>query len=122
MDTKRMTYAFASLLLVAVNMGTLQAGVRTDFRVNSDAGNAEQNWPRIAVLPNHSFFISWVDWRNGTSDIYIQRFGTDGLPVGVNTRVNDDSPDSYQFEPALAVASTGEPVVAWKDYRNDVYP
>ncbi len=81
-----------------------------------------QNNPRIAVAGDHTFLITWVDRREGTNDIYIQRYGVDALPIARNRKINDDTNTSYQFEPAVAVDLSGLYSVVWKDYRNSVYP
>ncbi|MFQ5453218.1 MAG: hypothetical protein ACE5D6_03425, partial [Candidatus Zixiibacteriota bacterium] len=98
------------------------AGELTDFLVNDDGSHSAQNNPKIAVAGNRSFVITWVDWREGTSDIYIQRYDSGGLPVEQNEKINDDANASYQFEPAIGVDLSGLFSIVWKDYRNNFYP
>ena len=95
---------------------------KVDFIVNNDNSTAEQNHPRIAVAGNGDFVVTWVDRRTGEADIYVQRFTSDGTPVGVNRRVNDDAQNAYQAEPAIAVDLSGVYSLVWKDYRNGAYP
>ncbi len=111
---------FVSLSVIAVSYG--HSRERTDFRVNTDGGTAEQNAPRIAVASDGSFVITWVDWREGTSDVYVQKFDTAGQPVGANQKINDESPASYQFEPSIAMDRNNAVSLIWKDYRNNQYP
>ncbi|KAA3632219.1 MAG: T9SS C-terminal target domain-containing protein [Calditrichaeota bacterium] len=99
-----------------------QAGERTDFLVNDDAGTATQNNPRIAVSYDRSFIITWVDSRNGSNDIYIQKYDTTGNRIGNNILINDDTTDSYQYEPAIDVDYDGYFSIVWKDFRNGSYP
>jgi len=47
----------------------------------------------ISSDANGNFIIAWTDHRNGSSDIYAQRYSSDGTPLGNNFRVNDDSTD-----------------------------
>ncbi|MCP4549297.1 MAG: hypothetical protein GY835_22825, partial [bacterium] len=68
------------------------------------------------------FVIAWVDSREGSNDIYLQRFDIDGNAIEGNVRVNDDTIGAYQAEPALAVDRTGLYSLVWKDYRNGSYP
>ena len=98
------------------------AAERSDFMVNDDGGSSSQSDPRIAVGPDRGFVITWVDRRGPTTDIYLQRYGSDGFPVGRNVVVNDEAPASYQFEPAIAVDQSGFYSVIWRDYRNGSYP
>ncbi len=101
---------------------TLFATVRTDFKVNDDRATALQTSPRIAVAIDQTFAITWVDRREETSDIYIQKFDNFGQPIGVNLKINDDNNSSYQFEPAIAVELSGRYSLVWKDYRMGTYP
>ncbi len=117
-----MQYILLATLLIAVGRFSASAGERTDFMVNDDGGHTVQNNPRIAVSGDHTFVITWVDKREGTNDIYVQRFGANGLPVGRNRKINDDTNASYQFEPAIAVDLSGLFSVVWRDYRNGTYP
>jgi hypothetical protein len=98
------------------------AAQRSDFRVNSDGSTAEQNHPRIAVSGDGGFVIAWVDRRNSSADIYLQRFDAGGYPIGPNLIVNDDTGAAYQSEPAIAVDRTGLYSLVWRDYRNGSYP
>ncbi|HDL01242.1 MAG TPA: hypothetical protein ENH23_03305, partial [candidate division Zixibacteria bacterium] len=109
-------------ILFVLASHTLFAVERTDFRVNDDNYTVLQNSPRIAVAVDQSFVITWVDRREGTSDIFMQKYDNKGLPVGVNQRINDDTNNSYQFEPAIAVELSGSYSFVWKDYRTGNYP
>ena len=100
----------------------IYAGERTDFKVNDDRTTTSQTDPDITVAPNGSFVICWVDRRNTTNDIYIQRFDSTGLPNGANQVVNDELTSAYQMEPAIASDYYGRYSVVWKDYRNGDYP
>lgn len=106
----------------AITLSQASSRERTDFKVNTDGGTAEQNAPRVAVASDGSFVITWVDWREGTSDVYVQKFDTAGLPVGANQKINDESPASYQFEPSITMDRNNAVSLIWKDYRNNEYP
>jgi len=95
---------------------------RIDFIVNTDGGVAEQSDPRIAVAPDGSFAIVWIDKREGANDVYLQRYDDSGFPVGDNIKINDDLPPQWQAQPALAVDLSSHYGVVWQDYRTDGYP
>jgi hypothetical protein len=64
------------------------------------------------------YVITWYDYRNGTADIYAQRYNASGSPIGGNFIVNDYV--SYdQSSPSVAVSDSGF-VIAWYDYRGSV--
>jgi len=116
-----------SLLLtaLAILLGLVPCDVRADkvdFLVNDDNSAAEQDHPRIAVAGDGDFVVTWIDRRSGAADVYIQRFAPEGTPAGINRRVNDDTQNAYQAEPAIAVDLSGFYSLVWKDYRNGVYP
>ena len=91
-----------------------------DFRVG-DAGS-EQAYASVAMNSQGYAIAAWMDNREGgRHQIYCQRFGSDGAPVGSNFRVNADSGDAYHGYPACAIADNGQFVVAWEDTRNGSY-
>ena len=115
-------WAFLCVLLLLTSGQLLSATDRPDFLVNDDNSNAQQSDPRIAVAPDGSFAVVWTDKRRENNDIYLQRYGVNGLPVGRNVRVNDDLHTAYQARPALAADHFGRYLAAWQDYRLGQYP
>lgn len=110
------------LISLGFTCGTTAAADLPDFKVNDDHGSSQQDNPRIAVAIDGSFTVTWVDRRNGETDIYLQRFDPWGYPVGGNIMVNDDSAASAQFNPTIAVDLFGRYALAWTDYREGTYP
>jgi len=99
-----------------------------NFKVNDDEINASQYNPAIAVDPNLNFVITWKDRRNGNWnngwDIYAQLFSNDGTALGGNFKVNDDTGNEEQEDPAISIDSSGNFVIVWSDERNgnwDIY-
>ncbi|MFZ5981840.1 MAG: BACON domain-containing protein [Candidatus Zixiibacteriota bacterium] len=112
------------LLVVSISLatGATARADRSDFIVNDDGGVAQQSNPRIAVAGDGTFLVAWIDKRAGNNDIYLQKYNTDGNPVGSNIKINDDAGSFYQSEPALAVDLSGQFSSVWKDYRDGSYP
>ena len=72
----------------------------------------------IAANSSGDFVITWVDNRNGNSDIYAQRYSSDGTAIGNNFRVNDDGTEvDYQYSPSVAIDNSGNFIITWYDYR-----
>ncbi len=95
-----------------------------DFKVNDNAGENDQIAPAMAVDTSGNFMIVWSDLRNGNSDIYAQFYKNDGTKQGTNFQVNDDTGNSTQNEPVVAVDDNSDFVVVWTDARNgdsDIY-
>ncbi|MDP3025162.1 MAG: T9SS type A sorting domain-containing protein [candidate division Zixibacteria bacterium] len=93
----------------------------SNFMVNDDAGDAVQRQPAIAMDSSGDFVITWEDNRNdGTWNIYAQRYNSSGAPTGSNFKVNDDTGTARQHSPAITIDSSGNFVITWEDYRNDL--
>jgi hypothetical protein len=93
----------------------------TNFKVNDDQGSASQNYPSIAADGNGNFIITWYDGRNGNSDIYAQRYSSDGSVLGTNFKVNDDQGSASQYYPSIAADGNGNFIITWWDSRADIY-
>jgi hypothetical protein len=99
----------------------------TNFRIDDDAGDADQADPAVAVDFSGDFVVTWEDHRSYATygvEIYAQRYDASGLALDTNFRVNDDAGDNYQSQPVVAMDGSGRFVIAWTDGRNygfDVY-
>ncbi|MBI5733725.1 MAG: fibronectin type III domain-containing protein, partial [Candidatus Kerfeldbacteria bacterium] len=59
-------------------------------------------------------YVAWVDGRDGSSDIYLQKFNTDGIFQWTNDlKVNYGS--NTASLPQLAVDSSGKLIIAWQE-------
>ena len=90
--------------------------VGTDFLINEFTGT-EAEEPSVTACGN-SFVVTWYDYRNGSCDIYAQRYGQTGIALGGNFLVNDDGGSFDQEGPSVAANDSGF-VIAWYDYRSD---
>jgi len=89
-----------------------------EIRANDDEGVASQFQPVIASDADGNFVITWTDERLlEDNDIFMQCFQSDGNHIGVNVRVNDDVNEALQRNPAIAISSNGEFMIAWEDRR-----
>ncbi|MCD4683018.1 MAG: hypothetical protein K8R86_07020, partial [Bacteroidales bacterium] len=102
-----------------LNDGT---AVGDNYIVNDDVGSANQIGPSIAKDSNDNFIIAWVDSRNYYTDIYVQRFSSDGFALGSNILVNDDTSGYAIYHgPSVSADAAGNFVVAWDDYRYEYW-
>ncbi len=98
--------------------------IGSNFKVNDDEGSASQKSPNVACDTDRRFVVVWQDFRHVTSDIYAQRYSSDGLRVGNNFRVNDDAGEAPQWLPTVGMDGRGYFVIVWRDDRTgnfDVY-
>lgn len=96
----------------------------SNFRVNNDAGVADQSGGDVAANRFGEYLVVWTDRREGNADIYCQRFLPDGSPIGSNMKVNDDVGTTNQLAPTVAAAADGGYWVGWIDERSgnpDIY-
>jgi hypothetical protein len=96
------------------NDGTPMGG---NVLVNDDIMNTYQSYPAIAIDTNDNFIIAWQDTRNGPYHIYLQRYLSDGTPIGENFRAEDILYLSNQICPSISIDDIGRFTVAWSDYR-----
>jgi hypothetical protein len=98
--------------------------VGSNLMVNDDGGTITQIQPTVAMNGSGNAVVTWQDFRNGPYDIYAQRYDPLGNPQGSNLKVNDDAGTASQYNPAVAMANSGNFVITWQDYRNgdfDIY-
>ncbi len=121
-----------------------------NFAVNSLSAYMNYS-PAVAYKSNGEFVVAWGDGpheaksghepgvvpdrcasasemasatRGTEPDIYVQQYSSDGIPIGSNFKVNDDTGNTYQEQPSLAVDANDDFVIAWHDNRNgewDIY-
>lgn len=72
----------------------------------------------VAMDADGDFVVVWQDSRNKNSDIYAQRYDSDGLPKGCNFKINDDLNSANQISPSVTMNPSGEFVVVWLDNRD----
>jgi hypothetical protein len=97
-----------------------------DVRINSDSGTENQWVPAVAMDRNGNAVVVWNDHRNvGNGDIYVQKLDGGGNKVWMSdVYVSSDGGIAGQDNPDVGLDGTGNPVVAWRDYRNrdaDIY-
>ncbi|MDD5528736.1 MAG: hypothetical protein PHX21_01745 [bacterium] len=95
-----------------------------NFKVNDDAGANNQQNSSVVMDWSGNFIIIWQDDRNGTPDIYAQRYNSNGIPQNTNFKVNDDTGTSNQQNPSIAMDYSGNFIISWQDNRNgnlDIY-
>lgn len=97
----------------------------SDIKVNTDTGTANQSFPDV-VLDNTSsnLYVVWTDDRNVNSDIYAQKYDSNGVRVstgvwvGGDLKVNSDTTTTKQDNPSIAIDGGNNIYVTWTDERN----
>lgn len=83
-----------------------------NFRVNDDGSEGHQSYSSVDMDENGNFVIVWRDNRSGYYDIYAQRYGRGGSPIGGNIEVYH-SPTEEARQPSIGVAGGGDFVIAF---------
>ncbi|MGQ9582932.1 MAG: hypothetical protein ACUVV6_05385, partial [Thermoplasmatota archaeon] len=88
-------------------------------RVNDDASGHKylQDSPDVAVGPDGTVWVVWMDNRSGDEDIYMATSTDGGSTFSPNTRVDDGPPGTNQSHPSIAISGSGRVAVAWEDTR-----
>ena len=91
--------------------------VDENIKVNDDLTSGNQEWPAIAKDTEGNFIVAWVDSRSLGKGIFAQRYTSDGVELGNNFIVNDDTIDNYTQKPSIAINLDGSFVITWGDFR-----
>lgn len=96
--------------------------IGSEIQINDFTTDA-QTQPTLAMAADGSFVVVWESYGSGGSDnfgssIQGRRFAADGTPLAGQFQVNTYS-YSYQRLPAVAVASSGDFLVAWESFGSD---
>lgn len=85
-----------------------------DFSVvEASSDDSAQYQPDLVYSSIDGYAIAWLDRRDGTQRVYLQKVlpGT-GL-VGGNSKISDDDPSALDWDISMAVNSTGYLVMGW---------
>lgn len=83
--------------------------------------NSDQTFSGMVSDGNGGAFIAWMDYRNGNPDVYMQHIDNNGsLLWDVNGVPICTTPDT-QGGILMTPDDSGGVVIAWNDYRNDVF-
>lgn len=91
--------------------------IGSSFKVNDDVTDNAQIYPAIDMDGEGNFVICWTDYRDGTADIFAQRYGSDGTPLESNFMVNNAASYS-RYVPDISMKEDGSFIIAWEDGRN----
>ncbi|HEX7401937.1 MAG TPA: T9SS type A sorting domain-containing protein, partial [candidate division Zixibacteria bacterium] len=94
--------------------------IDSNFRINDDGAGNKQTEPAVTMDCIGDFVITWRDERYFSaygSEIYAQRYYSNGAAFGYNFYVNDDVGNNDQDHPEIAADSIGNFVIAWEDKR-----
>lgn len=90
-----------------------------EFSVNTYVSGS-QTQPSVASDSSGNFVVVWSSYGQDGSDWGVcgQRFSWDGMKLGLEFRVNTYTSGS-QYQPSVAMSSTGEFVVVWTSVSQD---
>ncbi len=89
--------------------------LRYRFKVN-DIDIRNSGRPTLDIDINGNIVIAWEDYRDGSFDIYAQRFDSSAVAIDSNFRVNSNP--SRNSSPAMDFDGNGNFVIAWQDERD----
>ncbi len=94
------------------------APLGANTKVNDDAGSAYQKLPSISMDGAGNFVIVWEDNRYGqtNTDIFGQRYFSNGNPDGANYRIVTDGPNDGESSPVV-YANNSDIIFSWHDNR-----
>lgn len=90
------------------------------FKVNEDEGRSKST-PKVALDGDGNFIITWIDIV--TSNIYVQRYLSDGSTSGGNFQINDQDGSVVRVNidfPEISVNENGNFVILWEE-KSGIY-
>lgn len=95
--------------------------IKENFIVNNFDGNygADQIYAAAAIDGKGNYAITWLDYRNENSDIYVQFFNSNDEKIGSNIKVNQQTALLYD-PPSIAANNNGNFVIAWLKENNTI--
>ncbi|MFC1767332.1 hypothetical protein ACFLZ2_02110 [Candidatus Margulisiibacteriota bacterium] len=88
------------------------------INVNTNFGSVTQQKPRIVDAGNKEYIIVWEDYRNGFSNIYIQKTNNNGELLWDRDGVRLCGFSSNQVNPRIVADNNGEAIIVWQDHRD----
>ena len=88
-----------------------------EFGVNTVTSGSERD-PSVAMDADGDFVVAWSRDVSGDEDVYVQRFGANGVMRGPEIRANTHTSND-QDHPSVAMDADGDFVVAWTSYFQD---
>ena len=103
----------------AIVLQLLEAdGARRGTEQIVNSSTAQYQWlARIRKRPSGGFAVTWSSWKQDGSreGVYARLYDAAGKSASFETRVNETT-ESFQWEPALAVLPGGELFVVWSSW------
>jgi len=95
--------------------------IGTNLKVNSDTGIPNQYHPSMSMNGVGDFVICWQYEYNNDLNIFYQRYNSSGMPIGTNSKANDDTGTTNQCYPSVSMDAVGNYIICWGDFRNGNY-
>lgn len=85
----------------------------SEFQINSDT-TSWQVTPAVAMAESGEFVVAWIRDHPGSggSDVVMQRFDANAVPIGAETQVSGVS-SGFKGRPSVAIEDSGGFVVGW---------
>jgi hypothetical protein len=115
---------FLTVVVALLLLGDLPAGaqwVGSEFQVNSNLSSSP-GYAAVAGAADGSFVVVWHEYvtQDKVRDVIARRFDGDGIPLGLEFRVNTYTTGDQDY-PAIAMRSDGGFVVVWTSLGQDGY-
>lgn len=89
--------------------------IEGNFLIGDDSTWCQEN-ASVVSRANGEYFVVWQDHRDFNYDIYAQSFDSLGNKVGDNFRIDNDTTNAWQWEPAC-VSQNDLIYITWTDNR-----
>ena len=94
--------------------------IGTNFLVNDNVNGLSQNSPKCTMDKDGNIFVSWQDYRNGSYDIYYQKYDSTNNAVGGNVKVNESGVSGSFLNQDIA-CNGNQMAFVWQDNGDSTY-
>jgi hypothetical protein len=113
----RVTFSIPDIYAQRINSSG--APVWTTNGIAVCASPNDQQYPRITTNGLNGAIITWIDFRNPTTDIYIQNITSSGSALWTANGVPVCTQPNNQFDASIVTDGIGGAVICWYDARNN---
>lgn len=95
------------------------------FGLIDDITSSSQYASRNAMNSNGNAIAVWIDERNGYQEVWAQYYDINGIIIGNNFKVSNQSNSGVPYTPKVSINENGESIVVWsnalQNYRYAIY-
>jgi hypothetical protein len=103
-----------------IDMNKLESWKNNGVEIVLGFGSVTQQKPRIIRTGREEYVVAWEDYRNGYSNVFVQRINNNGKLLWARDGIRICNADCDQYNPQLVSDDDGGAIIVWEDNRSGV--